>query len=70
MRARLKLRPAKEKSAQAKLKAAYGNNFRESTLLSAITDTDMSVKNIDEAVKLNSGQQQKQSHSKSFGHIK
>ena len=70
MRARLKLRPAKEKSAEAKLKAAYGNNFRESTFLSAINDTDMSVKNNKEAVKLNSGQQQKQSHSKSFGHIK
>ena len=38
--ARLKLRPAKEKSAQAKLKAAYGNNFRESTFLSAVNDTD------------------------------
>ena len=70
MRARLKLRPTKEKSAQAKLNAAYGKNFRESTFLSAINDTDMSVKNNEEAVKLNSGQQQKQSHSKSFGHIK
>ena len=40
MRARLKLRPAKEKSAEAKLKAAYGNNFRESTFLSAVNDTD------------------------------
>ena len=59
MRARLKLRLAKEKSAQAKLKAAYGNNFRESTFLSAITDTDMSVKNNEEAVKQNISQQQK-----------
>ena len=59
MRARSRLRPAKEKSAQAKLKSAYGNNFRESTFLSAITDTDMSVKNNEEAVKQNISQQQK-----------
>ena len=70
MRARLKLRPAKEKSAQAKLKAAYGNNFRESTYLSAVTDTDMSIKNIDEAVKQNIGQKHKQANGKSLGHTK
>ena len=70
MRARLKLRPAKEKSAQAKLKAAYGNNFRESTFLSAITDTDMSVKNNEEAVKQNISQQQKQTNGKPLGRIK
>ena len=70
MRTRLKLRPAKEKSAQAKLKAAYGNNFRESTFLSAINDTDMSVKNNEEAVKQNIGQQQKQSNGKPLGRIK
>ena len=40
MRARLKLRPAKEKSAQAKLKAAYGKNFNEATYYSSIRDTD------------------------------
>ena len=38
--ARMKIRPAKEKSAEAKLKSAYGKNFRESTFLSAINDTD------------------------------
>lgn len=38
--ARLKLRPAKEKSAQAKLKAAYGKNFNEATYYSSIRDTD------------------------------
>ena len=38
--ARLKLRPAKEKSAQAKLKAAYGNNFNEATFYAGIRDTD------------------------------
>ena len=70
MRARLKLRPAKEKSAQAKLKAAYGNNFRESTFLSAITDTDMSVKNNEAAVKQNISQQQKQTNGKPLGRIK
>ena len=40
MRARLKLRPAKEKSAQAKLKAAYGKNFNEATYYASIRDTD------------------------------
>ena len=40
MRARLKLRPAKEKSAQAKLKAAYGKNFDEATFYAGIRDTD------------------------------
>ncbi len=40
MRARLKLRPAKEKSAQAKLKAAYGKNFNEATFYAGIRDTD------------------------------
>ena len=70
MRSRLKLRPAKEKSAQAKLKTAYGKNFRESTYLSAVTDTDMSIKNIDEAVKQNIGQQQKQTNGKPLGRIK
>ena len=40
IRARLKLRPAKEKSAQAKLKAAYGKNFDEATFYSGIRDTD------------------------------
>ncbi len=38
--ARLKLRSAKEKSAQAKLKAAYGNNFNEATFYASIRDTD------------------------------
>lgn len=38
--ARMKFRPAKEKSAEAKLKSSYGKNFRESTFLSAINDTD------------------------------
>ena len=38
--ARLKLRPAKEKSAQAKLKAAYGKNFNEATYYAGIRDTD------------------------------
>lgn len=38
--ARMKIRPAKEKSAEAKLKSSYGTNFRESTFLSAINDTD------------------------------
>lgn len=38
--ARLKIRPAKEKSAEAKLKSSYGKNFRESTFLSAVNDTD------------------------------
>ena len=70
MRARLKLRPAKEKSAQAKLKSAYGKNFRELTFLSAITDTDMSVKNNEEAVKQNISQQQKQTNGKPLGRIK
>ena len=40
MRARLKLRSSKEKSAQAKLKAAYGKNFDEATFYSGIRDTD------------------------------
>ena len=40
MRARLKLRSSKEKSAQAKLKAAYGENFDEATYYSSIRDTD------------------------------
>ena len=40
MRARLKLRPTKEKSAQAKLKAAYGKNFNETTYYASIRDTD------------------------------
>ena len=40
MRARLKLRPAKEQSAQAKLKAAYGKNFNETTYYASIRDTD------------------------------
>ena len=40
MRARLKLRPAKEKSAEAKLKAAYGKNFDAATFYSGIRDTD------------------------------
>ena len=40
MRARLKLRPAKEKSAEAKLKAAYGKNFDEATFYAGIRDTD------------------------------
>ena len=40
MRARLKFRPAKEKSAQAKLKAAYGKSFDEATFYSGIRDTD------------------------------
>ena len=38
--ARLKLRPAKEKSAEAKLKAAYGKNFDEATFYAGIRDTD------------------------------
>ena len=38
--ARMKIRPAKEKSAETKLKSSYGKNFRESTFLSAINDTD------------------------------
>ena len=41
MRARLKLRPTKEKSAQAKLKAAYGKNFNEATFYAGIRDTDI-----------------------------
>ena len=40
MRARLKLRSAKEKSAQAKLKTAYGKNFNETTYYASIRDTD------------------------------
>jgi len=40
MRARLTLRPAKEKSAEAKLKAAYGKNFDEATFYAGIRDTD------------------------------
>ena len=40
MRARLKLRPAKEKSAQAKLKTAYGKNFNKTTYYASIRDTD------------------------------
>ena len=40
MRSRLKLRPAKEKSAQAKLKTAYGKNFNETTYYASIRDTD------------------------------
>ena len=40
MRARLKLRPAKEQSAEAKLKAAYGKNFDETTFYAGIRDTD------------------------------
>ncbi|MEE0875230.1 MAG: MobQ family relaxase [Ruminococcus sp.] len=38
--ARLKLRPAKEQSAQAKLKVAYGKNFDEATYYASIRDTD------------------------------
>ena len=67
---RMKLRPEKEKSAEAKLKSAYGNNFREATFLSAVTDADMSIKNIDEAVEQNIGQQQKQTNGKSTGRTK
>ena len=67
MRARLKLRPAKEKSAQAKLKSSYGNNFREVTFLSAVTDTDLFIKNLDETVLQKNDRQQKQSHGKSIG---
>ena len=40
MHARLKLRSAKEKSAQAKLKTAYGKNFNETTYYASIRDTD------------------------------
>ena len=40
MRARLKLCPAKEQSAEAKLKAAYGKNFDETTFYASIRDTD------------------------------
>ena len=40
MRARLKLRLAKEQSAQAKLKSAYGKNFNETTYYASIRDTD------------------------------
>jgi len=40
MRARLKLRPTKEQSAQAKLKTAYGKNFNEATYYASIRDTD------------------------------
>lgn len=40
MHARLKLRSAKEKSAQAKLKTAYGKNFNEATYYASIRDTD------------------------------
>ncbi len=40
MCARLKLRPAKEKSAETKLKAAYGKNFSEETFYAGICDTD------------------------------
>ena len=40
MHARLNLRSAKEKSAQAKLKAAYDKNFNESTYYASIRDTD------------------------------
>ncbi len=40
MRSRLKLRSAKEKSAEAKLKAAYGKNFDEATFYAGIRDTD------------------------------
>lgn len=38
--ARLKLRPAKEKSAESKLKSSYGKNFDEATYYSSIRDTD------------------------------
>ena len=38
--ARMKLRPAKEKSAETKLKSSYGKNYREVIFLSAINDTD------------------------------
>ena len=38
--ARMKLRHAKEKSAEAKLKSSYGKNYREVIFLSAINDTD------------------------------
>ena len=38
--ARMKLRPAKEKSAETKLKSSYGKNFREVIFLSVIYDTD------------------------------
>ena len=41
--ARLKLRSAKEKSAQAKLKAAYGKNFDEATFYAGIRDTDTAI---------------------------
>ena len=40
MHARLNLRSAKEKSAQAKLKAAYDKNFNEATYYASIRDTD------------------------------
>lgn len=65
--ARLKLRHAKEKSAEAKLKSSYGNNFREVTFLSAVTDTDLFIKNLDETVLQKNDRQQKQSHGKSIG---
>ena len=68
--ARMKIRSAKVKSAETKLKSSYGNNFRESTFLSVVTDTNMSIKNIDDAVERNIGQQQKPTNGKSFGHIK
>ena len=38
--ARMKIRPAKEKSAETKLKSSYGKNYREVIFLSAINDTD------------------------------
>lgn len=65
--ARLKLRHAKEKSAEAKLKSSYGNNFREVSFLSAVTDTDLFIKNLDETVLQKNDRQQKQSHGKSIG---
>ena len=43
MRARLKLRPAKEKSAKSKLKASYGKNFDEATFYAGIRDTDTAI---------------------------
>ena len=38
--ARMKIRSAKEKSAETKLKSSYGKNYREVIFLSAINDTD------------------------------
>ena len=43
--ARMKIRPAKEKSAETKLKSSYGKNYREVIFLSAINDTDAANRN-------------------------